>query len=84
MLSPVRSLPESISTLGGKYQISIRIGGGSFGEIYHGRNIRTGEDLAIKVELNQNKTSQLRLEAKIYLRLSSEGIVLNRLIIIYV
>lgn len=64
---------DTVSILGGKFQIGVRIGGGSFGEIFHARNLRTGEDVAIKVESAPSKSSQLRREAKIYLRLQGEG-----------
>lgn len=34
-----------------KYRLGERIGGGSFGEIYEVRNLKTGEDCAAKEEL---------------------------------
>ena len=37
--------------IGGHFRILDRIGGGSFGEIYRGRNICTAEDVAIKLVL---------------------------------
>eukprot|EP01038_Epipyxis_sp_PR26KG_P007126 gene7126-9725_t len=62
--------------IGVKYQLGSRIGGGSFGEIYHAKNTKTGEDVACKVEKkNNNKTiikSQLLRETKIYHMLDGE------------
>jgi serine/threonine protein kinase len=49
-----------------KYKIIRKIGNGSFGEIYSGINIRTGENVAIKIEAIQNNTKLLKNEAKIY------------------
>jgi serine/threonine protein kinase len=36
--------------LGNKYRIENKIGSGSFGEIYHAINLRTNEDVAVKIE----------------------------------
>ncbi len=35
--------------VGGKFRLVRRIGGGAFGDIYQGINIRTNEDVAIKL-----------------------------------
>mmetsp|Transcript_12490 Transcript_12490/g.20906 ORF Transcript_12490/g.20906 Transcript_12490/m.20906 type:complete len:376 (+) Transcript_12490:72-1199(+) len=54
---------------GRKFEWRSKIGEGSFGEIFHIRNINSGEDLAGKVEEMPQKDSahsQLRREAKIY------------------
>ena len=63
--------------LGEKYQIGSKIGSGSFGEIYHAKNIHSGEDVAVKVEIvntsHESKHSQLKREAKIYHKLDGEG-----------
>jgi len=58
-----------------KYKILEKIGEGCFGQIYKGCNIRTGENVAIKVEPIANHTKLLKNETKIYQYLSSgEGI----------
>jgi len=58
-----------------KYEILEQIGEGGFGKIYKGRNIRTGENVAIKVEPIANQTKLLKNETKIYQYLASgEGI----------
>jgi len=49
-----------------KYELVSKIGSGAFGTIYKGRNIRTGEDVAIKVETLKHKTNILKNEARIY------------------
>ena len=49
-----------------KYEVLEKIGQGCFGQIYKGRNIRTGENVAIKVEPIVNQTKLLKNETKIY------------------
>eukprot|EP01031_Cornospumella_fuschlensis_P014649 gene14649-17899_t len=36
--------------VGRKFKLGKKIGSGSFGDIYHGTNITTGEEVAIKIE----------------------------------
>ena len=73
-LSPL--LIAMIVSFGEKFELSEKIGSGSFGEIFFTRNIKTGENLATKSEKKSKKAkSQLRREAKIYLMLSGTGIV---------
>ncbi len=65
-----------IVSFGEKFELSEKIGSGSFGEIFFTRNTKTGENLATKSEKKSKKAkSQLRREAKIYLMLSGTGIV---------
>jgi len=49
-----------------KYLLIEKIGNGAFGFIYKGKNYRTGELVAIKIEPIENKTSLLKNESKIY------------------
>jgi serine/threonine protein kinase len=49
-----------------KYLLIDRIGKGSFGSIYKGKNIRSGEDVAIKIESISNNTGLLKNESNIY------------------
>ncbi len=49
-----------------KYEFIERIGAGCFGAIYKGRNIRTGEQVAIKVESIQSETRLLKNESIVY------------------
>lgn len=48
-----------------KIIISKKLGSGSFGEIYLGQNIKTKQELAIKLELVDSKTPQLNYESKV-------------------
>lgn len=51
--------------IGGKFRVSKRIGGGSFGEIYLAKNIQTGEDVAVKLENKRTRHPQLIYESKL-------------------
>ncbi|XP_010526388.1 PREDICTED: casein kinase 1-like protein 5 [Tarenaya hassleriana] len=50
----------------GKFRLGRKIGSGSFGEIYSGRDIQTNEDVAIKLESVKTRHPQLLYESKIY------------------
>ena len=52
--------------VGEKYRLGRKIGSGSFGDIYVGCNVTTGNEVAIKLENAQTKHPQLLYEAKIY------------------
>jgi len=52
--------------LANKYRINERLGAGEFGAIYKGSNIRTNEEVAIKVESLQSEVPLLKRETKIY------------------
>lgn len=49
-----------------KYDLVSEIGSGAFGSIYKGRNVRTNEPVAIKVEPLKHETNLLKNEARIY------------------
>ncbi|KAK1437327.1 hypothetical protein QVD17_03118 [Tagetes erecta] len=55
--------------VGGKFKLGRKIGSGSFGELYLGVNIQTGEEVAIKLESVKTKHPQLHYESKIYMLL---------------
>jgi casein kinase 1 len=59
--------------VGGKFSLSKRIGGGSFGEIFLGRHVQTGEEVAVKLENRRTKHPQLVYESKL-LRALSGGV----------
>ncbi|XP_035657280.1 casein kinase I-like [Oncorhynchus keta] len=52
--------------VGNKYRLGRKIGSGSFGDIYLGINIATGEEVAIKLECVKTKHPQLHIESKFY------------------
>ncbi|CAN0213635.1 unnamed protein product [Pylaiella littoralis] len=52
--------------VGKKYRLGRKIGSGSFGDIYLGTNMTTGEEVAIKLESTKTKHPQLLYESKIY------------------
>ncbi|TNV79428.1 hypothetical protein FGO68_gene1357 [Halteria grandinella] len=52
--------------VGGKYRLSRKLGCGAFGDIYHGTNIKTNEEVAIKLEPVRTKHPQLLYETKLY------------------
>lgn len=55
-----------MSIINKKYKITNKIGNGSFGSIYKGINIRTNEDVAIKVEVIDDEIKLLKNESIIY------------------
>ncbi|KAI3469785.1 hypothetical protein Pfo_026448 [Paulownia fortunei] len=55
--------------VGGKFKLGRKIGGGSFGELYLGVNIQTGEEVAVKLESVKTKHPQLYYESKLYMLL---------------
>ncbi|KAL8048204.1 hypothetical protein ABFS82_07G048800 [Erythranthe guttata] len=55
--------------IGGKYKLGRKIGGGSFGELYLGVSIQTGEEVAVKLEPVKTKHPQLYYESKLYMLL---------------
>ncbi|XP_017786666.1 PREDICTED: casein kinase I-like isoform X2 [Nicrophorus vespilloides] len=52
--------------VGNKYRLGRKIGSGSFGDIYLGTNISTGEEVAIKLECLKTRHPQLHIESKFY------------------
>ena len=52
--------------LGQRFLLRRRIGSGSFGEIFMGKDLETGEDVAIKMESINSHCPQLRNESKVY------------------
>lgn len=50
----------------GKYRIVRKIGSGSFGDIYLGVNITSGEEVAVKMESTVARHPQLLYEFKLY------------------
>lgn len=59
--------------VGKKYVLLKKIGAGSFGDIYSGTNLTTGEEVAIKLEPIAASHPQLIRETKIYRSLHGLG-----------
>ncbi|XP_076921442.1 casein kinase 1-like protein 9 [Bidens hawaiensis] len=55
--------------VGGKIKLGRKIGSGSFGELYLGVSIQTGEEVAVKLEPTKTKHPQLNYESKVYMLL---------------
>ncbi|CAD5189096.1 casein kinase 1-like isoform X1 [Musa acuminata AAA Group] len=53
----------------GKFKLGKKIGSGSFGELYLGVNIQSGEEVAVKLESVKAKHPQLHYESKLYIHL---------------
>lgn len=52
--------------VGKKYRLGRKIGSGSFGDIYVGKNIISGEEVAVKLESIRARHPQLEYESKVY------------------
>ncbi|KAK1284229.1 Casein kinase I isoform delta-like [Acorus calamus] len=55
--------------IGGRFKLGRKIGSGSFGELYLGVNVQSGEEVAIKLESVKTKHPQLHYESKLYMLL---------------
>ncbi|XP_059632341.1 casein kinase 1-like protein 10 isoform X3 [Cornus florida] len=55
--------------IGSKFKLGRKIGSGSFGELYLGVNVQTGEEVAVKLESIKTKHPQLHYESKLYMLL---------------
>jgi serine/threonine protein kinase len=61
---------ETEQIIANKYKLIKQIGNGSFGSIYKAVNIRTNENVAIKIELIEDDLKLLKYESNIYRILS--------------
>eukprot|EP00696_Hemimastix_kukwesjijk_P008210 gnl/Hemi2/20395_TR6770_c0_g10_i1.p2 gnl/Hemi2/20395_TR6770_c0_g10~~gnl/Hemi2/20395_TR6770_c0_g10_i1.p2 ORF type:complete len:346 (-),score=97.76 gnl/Hemi2/20395_TR6770_c0_g10_i1:213-1250(-) len=52
--------------VGNKWRLGRKVGSGSFGDIYVGVNITTGEEVAIKLEPTKTRHPQLLYESRLY------------------
>lgn len=73
LANPPGGTPLSEIRVGGKYRFGRKIGSGSFGDIYLGTNLVSGEEVAIKVEPVRAKHPQLEYEARVYKSLAGGG-----------
>ncbi|TPP67859.1 Casein kinase I alpha [Fasciola gigantica] len=59
--------PSNVNlVISGKWRLVRKIGGGSFGDIYLGHNISTGEEVAVKLEPSSARHPQLLYESRVY------------------
>lgn len=66
------SSSSSVLMVGPNFRVGKRIGCGNFGEIHIGKNLQTGQDIAIKMELIKSRAPQLHLEYKYYKSLAGQ------------
>lgn len=52
--------------MNGKWKLVRKIGSGSFGEIFLGINVETGEEVAVKLEKVSARHPQLLFESRVY------------------
>ncbi|VDM50019.1 unnamed protein product [Toxocara canis] len=62
----------------GKYKLACKIGSGSFGDIYFGFSLSTGEQVAIKLESTNVNHPQLPYESRVY-RVLEGGVGIPRI-----
>jgi len=72
------STTEVERRVGNKYRLGRKIGSGSFGDVYLGTDVATGEEFAVKLERNGTKYPQLQYESKLY-RLLKGGVGIPRI-----
>ena len=60
------------------FKLTRKIGNGAFGEIFHGINLKTNEEVAIKLEHTNTKHPQLFYEAKLYQYLLHDNTVVDK------
>lgn len=53
------------SLIYGKFRLKIRLGAGSFGEVFEAEDLKTGELVALKLENIKSRYPQIEIEAKI-------------------
>mmetsp|Transcript_26235 Transcript_26235/g.66772 ORF Transcript_26235/g.66772 Transcript_26235/m.66772 type:complete len:353 (-) Transcript_26235:813-1871(-) len=63
---PAVPAPGPDVLVAGKYRLGRKLGGGSFGEIFLGTNIQTGEEAGVKLESVKARHPQLLYESKLY------------------
>ena len=68
-----RSRDDSMLMVGPNFRVGKTIGSGNFGELRQGKNLYTGEDVAIKLERNNSRAPQLYLEYRFYQLLGQHG-----------
>jgi len=62
-------VPLGMHVVGKRYQVDHKIGSGSFGSVYVGADLESGEQVAVKSEPSCTKQTMLLSEARIYKKL---------------
>ena len=57
--------------VGGKFKITKRLGQGAFGDLFAGNNVKTGEEVAVKLEPIYCDKPQLNYESQIMTQFSN-------------
>ncbi|KAJ9466309.1 Casein kinase I [Diplonema papillatum] len=60
--------------IAGRFRVGIKLGSGSFGDIYQGTDLKNHEGVAIKLESTACKYPQLIYESKVYKLLQGRGV----------
>lgn len=60
------------------FKLTRKLGSGAFGEIFHGINLKTNEEVAVKLENTNTKHPQLFYEAKLYQYLLQDTSVVDK------
>lgn len=61
-----------------KFKLTKKLGSGAFGEIFHGINVVTNEEVAVKLEPANTKHPQLFYEAKLYQYLHQDPSIVDK------
>ncbi|KRW98107.1 Protein kinase-like domain [Pseudocohnilembus persalinus] len=64
--------------VGKTFQLTKKLGNGAFGEIFHGINVKTNMEVAIKLEPSSTKHPQLFYECKLYQYLLNDSSVIDK------
>jgi len=59
--------------VGARFRLGRKVGSGSFGDIYLGENVTTGEEVAVKLESIKSRHPQLAYEYRLYRILQSKA-----------
>ena len=60
------------------FKLTRKLGSGAFGEIFHAVNLKTNEEVAVKLENTSTKSPQLFYEAKLYQYLLNDSSVVDK------
>jgi len=60
------------------FKLTRKLGSGAFGEIFHGINLKSNEEVAIKLENSNTKNPQLFYEAKLYQYLLHDSTIVDK------